>query len=312
MVKRVLQIGLAAAVIVALSFVVQAQTVFPPAPEQSPFVAQKLEQMRAKFGPAALEFLEDISDKRAPYLPPSKIDPRFTLALYVKTNGSGLRAQRMWVLQRDVVGGPWKLALWDKRYWRRKGLPSNLTPPYSWPVSTGRHYRGDPKSGPTPRGVFSLDERKYRSARGYTAPGMINVMYIDYHYSSGRRSGVAFHGTTRGRYRRLGRIDSHGCIRMTQANALALLNRVQGRDGVLDKDMHWGEVPRYWRSQRRGRRFGYTRDGSVHLPVEAALEQVVSQDGEPSGATFTNDADKPFPPALTKQGYRAIAIIFAE
>ena len=105
------------------------------------------------------------------------------------------------------------------------GFAAGEAPSYSWPVSTGRYYRGDPFSGPTPTGVFALDERKWRYGRGYTAPGMIHTMYIDFHYDNGRRSGVAFHGTLPGRYRRLGSIDLHGCIRMKQKNAASLFDR---------------------------------------------------------------------------------------
>ena len=119
-------------------------------------------------------------------------------------------------------------------------LAAGETPSYSWPVSTGRSYRGDRFSGPTPTGVFALDERKWRYGRGYTAPGMIHTMYIDFHYDNGRRSGVAFHGTLPGRYRALGTNDSHGCIRMKQTNAAALFDRITGRDRVLAGDAALG------------------------------------------------------------------------
>ncbi|MGI9520757.1 MAG: L,D-transpeptidase, partial [Hyphomicrobiaceae bacterium] len=224
--------------------------------------------------------------------------------LYVNAIGRGKFSQRMWVLQRDHIGGNWKLGLWDTQYWGQKNFPIGLTPPYSWLVSTGRKYPGDKRSGPTPIGVFSLDERRYRLARGYASPGMINVVYIDLHYTGGRRSGVAFHGTTYSRYRRLGSIDSHGCIRMTQKNALAVLNRLQGRDGVLSKELRWGDVPRYWRSQRGSTRYGYTRSG-VAWPVNE------EQNSSPNEHGPLNEA-APLPRVLTKTGYRAIAIIFQD
>lgn len=281
----------------------------PPHPTQSPIAIDKVKMLRARFDNAAINYLEDAAGKKLPYLSPSKIDPRFTIAFYVNTNRLGTYAQRMWVLQRDRIGGSWTLALWDKTYWRQKGLPSGLSPPYSWPVSTGRHYRGDPKSGPTPRGVFAIDERKYRIARGYASRGMINVIYIDLHYSSGRRSGVAFHGTTRGRYRHLGRIDSHGCIRMTQTNARSILDRLQGRDGVLSNDLRWGDVPRFWRTERAGKRFGYTRDGSMHTAIGATPAQsTLGNDRKDSHIGPGNNGTAP--DVLTKQGFRAIAVIF--
>lgn len=293
-----------------------------PLPKQAPGSIERIEKLRQKYEGVWSRYLEKSVGKSASYLPPSQIDPRFTMAFYVNAKGKGPFAQRMWVLQRDAVGGPWQLAMWDKRYWRRQALPAGVTPPYSWKVSTGRKYYGDPRSGPTPLGVFALDERKYRMARGYTAPGMINVMYIDYHYRSGRRSGVAFHGTTRSRYRRLGRIDSHGCIRMTQPNALALLNRLQGRDGVLAEELRWGRVPRFWKHQRGGNRFGYTRNGRMHqIPAapKAVLGAPSSRGGELAAlrqASFRpEDAEAErgaSPNVLTKTGYRALTVIFKD
>jgi hypothetical protein len=193
-------------------------------------------------------------------------------------------------------------------------LADGAVPSYSWPVSTGRYYRGNKFSGPTPTGVFALDERKWRYGRGYTAPGMIHTMYIDFHYRSGRRSGVAFHGTTTGRYRRLGRADSHGCVRMKKKNALALLNRITGRDEALPGAMRWGEVPRYWSTQRGQKRWGYTRDGTAHA-VEDEIVEAGDLDGAGEGRVQTiaaRQATEEQDPShvLTKTGFRAIAVIF--
>ncbi|MEO1719402.1 MAG: L,D-transpeptidase [Pseudomonadota bacterium] len=266
----------------------------PPLPAAAPNRSAKQAALRRAFGPSALTYLEDLKGKKK-FLAPSEIDDRYTLALYVNVSARGPRAQRMWVLQRDEIGGAWHVGMHDKAYWRRRGLPDTVAPPYSWPVSTGRHYRGDRRSGPTPQGVFAMDERRYRTTRGYHAPGMIHAMFIDLHYSSGRASGVAFHGTTRSKYRMLGRIDSHGCIRMTQANARGLLARMQGRDGVLTDEMRWGQVPRYWRSERGFTRRGYRRDGRA---------LTASMSGSPAAEAHTD--------VLTKVGYRAITIMFAD
>ena len=287
----------------ATSAIAEDTTAVMPLPEFSPVAVQKRDALIRSFGQPGLEYLETLQGKAA-YKSPSELDPRFTMALYVNTKGRGRQAQRMWMLQRDEIGGTWRMGMWDKNHWRRKGLPAQLTPPYSWLVSTGRRYRGDRKSGPTPTGVYTIDERKYRMAYGYTVPGMINVTYIDLHYSSGRRSGVAFHGTTRGKYRRLGSIDSHGCIRMTQSNARALLNRLRGKDDVLSETMRWGEVPRFWKSERRGNRYGYNRDGETH-PILGPVMQ------ETSSAGVVTDETR-FPRVLTKQGYRAVVVLFQD
>ena len=259
---------------------------------------------QAARGDPALTYLESLKGSSERYKAPSELDGRYTVALYVNAAGSGPWRQRMWVLHRDAIGGSWRLGMWDEEHWRKAKLPEGEAPTYSWPVSTGRYYRGDPFSGPTPTGVFALDERKWRYGRGTTAPGMVHTMYIDFHYDNGRRSGVAFHGTLPGRYRRLGSIDSHGCIRMKQKNAASLFDRVTGRDRVLAADMRWGEVPRFWMSERGQSRAGYTRDGTTH-PAEA----VVADLGLMQASVGSISAAEPLP-VLTKAGFRAIAVIF--
>ena len=260
---------------------------------------------------AALDYLEGLKGKSARYLAPSQVDPRYMMALYVNAANRGPNRQRMWVLQRDKPGGPWRLGMWDKAYWKKRGarkynVKPGQEPPFSWLVSTGRKYRGDRRSGPTPLGVYSIDERRWRVHTGYHSKGMIHVLFIDYHYSSGRRSGVAFHGTTRSKYWKLGRIDSHGCIRMHQRNALGLVRRVMGRDGVLTKDQRWGDVPRFWKAERRnGARYGYFRDGRTHFAPTALLLEGGS--GNPAVLLDAKHA-----PVLTKTGYRVLTVIFKD
>ena len=152
--------------------------------------------------------------------------------------------------------------------------------------------------------MFALDERKWRYGRGYTAPGMIHTMYIDFHYDNGRRSGVAFHGTLPGRYRYLGTNDSHGCIRMKQANAAALFDCVTGRDRVLAEPLRWGEVPRFWKSEQGQLRAGYTRDGTPH-----AAEELVAELASPApSASRLRQARARC--RADEGGFRAIAVIF--
>lgn len=261
----------------------------------------------------AVALLESFKGQPDPYLAPSEIDSRFTTALYVNVATRGEHRQRMWVLHRDELGGPWRLGLWDKAHWAwqaKRSKVKDIAPTYSWPISSGRYYRGDRRSGPTPVGIYGLDERRWRYGWGWLQSGMRHVMHIDYHYSGGRPSGVAFHGTDTYRYRRLGRADSHGCVRMRQNLALDLINRITGKDGVMPEHLRWGEVPRFWRSERSRTRYGYTRDGKLvldgaHKSYEvAALDWPVVRD---------SDARPPRPlepQVLTKTGFRTIVIFF--
>lgn len=256
----------------------------------------------------ALSYLEGLKGKPQPYLTPSEIDPRFTIALYVNVPTSGPNKQRMWILHRDKVGGDWRLAMWDKDYWKRQKLAEGIEPAFSWPISSGRAYKGDRKSGLTPPGIFGLDERKWRYGEGHMRAGMIHVLHIDHHTPDGRVTGVAFHGTTAGNYKRLGTNDSHGCIRMHQSNALALLYRLTGLDGAIPEDVRWGEVPRYWLSEAGRIRSGYTTDGKA-LPAARADASV------PPAATSGRDLESAGgAPAdvLVKTGFRAIAVIFQD
>lgn len=267
----------------------------------------------------ALEYLERTEGKSKRYLAPSEIDERFNIAIYVNANRKGSNAQRLWVLQRDVEHGKFKLAMWDERWWKSKParkkykIKPGQTPPFSWLVSTGRKWRGDKRSGPTSLGVFTIDERQGRTQRGWHARGMKHVMYIDYHYRSGRRSGIAFHGTSRGQYRKLGSVASHGCIRMHQSNALKLLKRIRGWDNVLSEKRRWGTVPRFWKRERNSKRYGYVRDGSL-LAIKPSItttgadaEQVPSGDG---GVIHGDTAKRSS--VLTKAGFRAITVIFKD
>lgn len=208
-----------------------------------------------------LDYLERLGQPGAvngAYIPPSKIDPAYSHVIYVNAALSGPGAQKMWVIER--AGAGWQLALWDQDFW------GEGTPDYSWPVSTGRHYPGDNRSGPTPLGIFNVDDRHFRHVRGWGAPGMYNSIFIDLHYSGGRISGVAMHGTTRSKYHLLGRADSHGCIRMEQANADAIWSMFHGAGRPGESSPLWSAaVPRYFSNapqQNWNTRWNYTRDGS--------------------------------------------------
>lgn len=201
------------------------------------------------------------------FLSPSQIDPAYSHVIYVNTATRSDGGQKMWVLERAGVG--WRLAAWDERYWGDKGAPA-----YSWPVSTGRKYPGDRRSGPTPLGIFNVDDRNFRHRKGWGSPGMYNSIYIDLHYGGGRISGVAMHGTPKSKYRLLGRADSHGCIRMRQTNADQLWTMFHGTGKPGERSPLWSEeVPRYFKTTPRGdrsTRWSYVRDGSFLFDADGA------------------------------------------
>jgi L,D-transpeptidase catalytic domain len=278
----------------------------------SPSAAVTLKPAATSTDPA-VALLNRFNPDKTPYIAPDEIDARFTTALYVNVATRGAHRQRMWVLHRDTLGGPWRLGLKDNQYWKRKAKRAKveaLTPTYSWPISSGRYYRGDRRSGPTPPGIYGLDERRWRYGWGWLQAGMRHVLHIDYHYTRGRASGVAFHGTNTYRYRRLGRADSHGCIRMRQNLALNLIDRITGRDGVLPEHLRWGEVPRFWRTEKGRRRFGYNRDGKILLEGAYKGVQVTSLKW-PVIRDTNAPPERPLRPReLTKDGFRTIVVFF--
>lgn len=194
------------------------------------------------------------------FIPPSKVHEAYSHVIYANTSFYGDARQKMWVLER--AGAAWDIALRDDGYWQRKEAEAA----YSWPMSSGDLHPGNNRAGPTPSGIFNIDERSQRYSGGWGSPGMYKAMYIDLHYSSGRRSGVAMHGTTSGRYRYFGRPASHGCLRVSQANMDAL-HAVFHPGGARREDSPlWGEVPRYFTTEpvdSLDARSGYVRDGSL-------------------------------------------------
>ncbi len=83
---------------------------------------------------------------------------------------------------------------------------------YNWPVSTGA------KRYTTPSGVFKPEwlARKWRSKQYGNAPMPHSIFFHD---------GYAIHGTTE--IARLGKIASHGCVRLHPDNAAKLFELVQ-------------------------------------------------------------------------------------
>ena len=212
-----------------------------------------------------IDYLERLPENPAlnrdhAFIPPSQVHPAYSHVIYVDASTRGIGQQKMWVLERGAAG--WDLAMSDQGYW--DGKPNEAS--YSWPVSTGRHYQGDNRSGPTIPGIFNLDERTARYRTGWGSPGMYKAVYIDLHYSSGRASGIAMHGTTQSKYHRLGAADSHGCVRMRQANMDQLWGILHPNGARGEASPLWGEVPRYFTSAASDRfaaRWNYVRDGQL-------------------------------------------------
>lgn len=77
---------------------------------------------------------------------------------------------------------------------------------------------------------------------------------------------------------------------MHQKNALALLDRVTGKDGALADDIGWGDVPRFWSVESDMRRAGDTRDGSAPAlpPANTSMSDVAAGAIE----TTTSDQDR--------------------
>lgn len=225
------------------------------------------------------------------FVPPSQIDDAYSHVIYVNTATSGGGAQKMWVLERVAPGARhWRVALSDPEFWAHQGLAEGEAPPYSWPVSTGRHYPGEKRAGPTPLGIFNVDERNHRHRKGWGSTGMYNSIYIDLHYSSGRASGVAMHGTTNRMYSRLGRADSHGCVRMTKVNSERVWQMFHPGGARGAQSPLWGEVPRYFASAPQGGwepRWGYVRDGS--FLASASGESRLMKDGYTALFVFFRD-----------------------
>ncbi|QQA44477.1 L,D-transpeptidase [Pelagovum pacificum] len=238
--------------------------------------------------PFGIDYLEGLAEPGAlhdsvPFVAPSAVHEAYSHAFYVNVSFYGDARQKMWVLERKGTG--WDLAMRDEAFWTRHGGEAA----YSFPVSSGALHQGNSRAGPTPNGIFNVDERSQRYRSGWGSPGMYKAVYIDLHYNSGRVSGVAMHGTTYGRYSALGRPASHGCVRMTCEN-MDVVHAILHPGGARREDSPlWGEVPRYFTSapeDSMSARSGYVRDGSLQYDESGNL--------------------------LTKMGYKALFVFFRD
>lgn len=87
------------------------------------------------------------------------------------------------------------------------------------PVSTGAGGKApDPQAYvDTPTGIYRINVQKSIDKR--FQKGMWHSMYFDLVYPWGKASGLAIHGTSKNAYSKLGTQQSHGCVRITQAQA---------------------------------------------------------------------------------------------
>ena len=217
------------------------------------------------------------------FVAPSAVHTAYSHVFYVNTAFYGSGRQKMWILARNGAG--WDLALRDEDYWQRRETAGD----WSFPVSTGALHRGNPRAGPTPTGIFNIDERSQRHRTGWGSPGMYKALYIDLHYSGGRVSGVAMHGTNQSRYGALGQPVSHGCVRVTQPNMDAVWSILHPNGAVREASPLCAEVPRYFRSSvadSMSARRNYVRDGSLQTDNNGAV--------------------------LTKMGYSALFVFFSD
>ena len=88
---------------------------------------------------------------------------------------------------------------------------------YTWAVSTGRAGYNTPNGSYRPQRL----ERSWRSRKYGMAPMPHSIFF---------RGGYAIHGTNM--VGRLGRVDSHGCIRLAPANARVLFEMVARQRGA--------------------------------------------------------------------------------
>lgn len=165
---------------------------------------------------------------------PSDLFPYFDLYLYVSksTPDKGPWAQRMFVMAKQPN--------------------QSFTLLHTWLVSTGKEEQMVSPSGRTlgthtPDGMFKLDRGRFYkdyTSRQWKSP-MPNAMFFDWQIE-GRPSGLAIHGSDDNGAKELGNRASHGCIRLSAANAKTLFELIQanykGRVPVFSIDQTTGTM----------------------------------------------------------------------
>jgi hypothetical protein len=163
---------------------------------------------------------------------PAEVFPYFDLFLYVSksTPEKGPWAQRMFVMAKQPN--------------------QSFSLLHTWLVSTGKEEQMVSPSGRTlgtntPEGMFKLDRGRFfadYTSRQWQSP-MPHAMFFDWQIE-GRTSGLAIHGSDDNGAKELGNRASHGCIRLSAANARTLFELIQAN--------YKGRVPVFAIDQRSG------------------------------------------------------------
>lgn len=163
---------------------------------------------------------------------PTELFSYFDLYIYVSkaTPDKGPWAQRMFVLAKQPN--------------------QSFSLLHTWLVSTGKEVQMVSPSGRmlgthTPDGMFKLDRGRFYpdyTSRQWQSP-MPHAMFFDWQIE-GRTSGLAIHGSDDKGAQELGNRASHGCIRLSAANARTLFELIQAN--------YKGRVPVFAIDQRSG------------------------------------------------------------
>jgi len=118
-----------------------------------------------------IDYLEGLSENSSladinKFVAPHAVHDAYSHVMYVNVAYSGAAMQKMWVLRRRFSG-------WDLAY--RDPTAVSGSDGWSWPVSSGALYANEARAGPTPVGVFNIDERTHRYIRRCTSTYTIHL-----------------------------------------------------------------------------------------------------------------------------------------
>jgi len=80
----------------------------------------------------------------------------------------------------------------------------------------------------TPAGTYGVQSQNWRHMSSlYPSPGENNMDHVTFF-----NGGIGFHSTTFGNYRKLGRADSHGCVRMGRPQARKIFTMIRNNNSA--------------------------------------------------------------------------------